>query len=65
MVGMEPETKHFIPLTIPIPATMLAQGEDPDCWYPAKTHSSRNGVSGSRRSFIRSLAVCVSNQVTI
>lgn len=43
-------------LTIPIPATILAHGDDPDCWYPAKMQSSRNGVSGSSSIFILSLA---------
>jgi hypothetical protein len=32
MVGMEPVTMHFVPLTIPMPATTLAHGEEPDCW---------------------------------
>lgn len=47
-------------LTIPIPETMLAHGEEPGCWYPANIHSSRNGVSGSNNILILSLAGSVS-----
>jgi hypothetical protein len=41
---------------MPIPAMMLAEGEEPGCWNPAKRQSSRNGVSGSSSMFILSLA---------
>lgn len=50
-------------LTIPIPATILAHGDDPGCWYPAKMQSSRNGVSGSSSIFILSLAGLLVNTI--